>query len=210
MDQTIDMAVVSDAMNPLEKGIKRLADFLCSLAGLIILSPVFLAVYVLLKKQDGGSVIFRQERIGLGGRPFTIYKFRTMKERAEKDGVPQLAEKGDDRLTPVGKWLREHHLDELPQLWNVLAGDMSMVGYRPERKYFIDKIMEVDCNYEQLYAIRPGLTSEATLFNGYTDTMDKMIDRLHMDIHYLENRSLALDCKIIVETFLSIVCGKKF
>jgi lipopolysaccharide/colanic/teichoic acid biosynthesis glycosyltransferase len=210
MDQTIDMAVVRDAMNPIERGIKRMADFVCSLLGLVVLSPVLLVVYILLKKQDGGKVIFRQERIGYGGRPFTIYKFRTMTEEAEKDGVPQLAERGDERLTPVGKWLREHHLDELPQLWNVLVGDMSMVGPRPERKYFIDKIMAIDCNYELLYEIRPGLTSEATLFNGYTDTMDKMIDRLHMDIHYLENRSLALDCKIIFETAMSIIGGKKF
>ena len=133
-----------------------------------------------------------------------------MKEEAEKDGVPQLAEKEDSRLTPFGGWLRKHHLDELPQLWNVLRGDMAFIGPRPERKYFIDKIMEHDPRYELLYQIRPGVTSYATLYNGYTDTMEKMLRRLELDLYYLEHRSWWLDTKILFNTFLNIAFGKKF
>ena len=139
-----------------------------------------------------------------------ILKFRTMKEEAEKDGVPQLAEKEDSRLTPFGGWLRKHHLDELPQLWNVLRGDMAFIGPRPERKYFIDKIMEHDPRYELLYQIRPGVTSYATLYNGYTDTMEKMLRRLELDLYYLEHRSWWLDTQILFNTFLNIAFGKKF
>ena len=139
-----------------------------------------------------------------------ILKLRTMKEEAEKDGVPQLAEKEDSRLTPFGGWLRKHHLDELPQLWNVLRGDMAFIGPRPERKYFIDKIMEHDPRYELLYQIRPGVTSYATLYNGYTDTMEKMLRRLELDLYYLEHRSWWLDTKILFNTFLNIAFGKKF
>ena len=132
-----------------------------------------------------------------------------MEEQAEPDG-PQLASVQDSRLTPVGRILREHHLDELPQLWNVLKGDMTMVGPRPERKFFIDKIMKYDSRYQYLYELRPGVTSEATLHNGYTDTMEKMLKRLDRDLYYLENRSLTMDFKIILETATSILFGKKF
>lgn len=198
-----------DAMNGFQRFIKRLADIIGALIGLVLLSPVFLIVTLMLKWQGRGSVIFTQERIGYRGRPFYIYKFRTMRVDAE-DGGPRLASKGDDRLTPVGRFLREHHLDELPQLWNVLKGDMSMVGPRPERACFIERIMERDARYADLYEIRPGLTSEATLHNGYTDTIEKMLERLKMDLWYLENRSLTLDVKIIVETAVSILFGKKF
>ena len=133
-----------------------------------------------------------------------------MRVDSEENGTPQLARKEDDRLTPVGKFLREHHLDELPQLFNVLKGDMSFVGPRPERKYFIDKIMQVNPDYEYIYQMRPGLTSMATLYNGYTDTMEKMLIRLQMDLEYLQNRSLWLDLKIVFTTVRFIVYGKKF
>lgn len=188
---------------------KRTFDFLLALICLIIFSPLFFICYIAIKKDDGGPVIFSQERIGKGGKPFMILKFRTMKEEAEKDGVPQLAEKDDERLTAFGKWLRKHHLDELPQLWNVLRGDMAFIGPRPERKYFIDKIMEHDPRYELLYQIRPGVTSYATLYNGYTDTMEKMLRRLELDLYYLEHNSLWFDMKILIKTFLKIVVGKK-
>ncbi|MBO5157009.1 MAG: sugar transferase [Prevotella sp.] len=188
---------------------KRTLDFLLALICLIIFSPLFFICYIAIKKDDGGPVIFSQERIGKGGKPFMILKFRTMKEEAEKDGVPQLAEKDDERLTAFGKWLRKHHLDELPQLWNVLKGDMAFIGPRPERKYFIDKIMEHDPRYELLYQIRPGVTSYATLYNGYTDTMEKMLRRLELDLYYLEHNSLWFDMKILIKTFLKIVVGKK-
>lgn len=190
--------------------LKRLLDILGAAAGLVAMSPLFLLIYIGLKVSTDGPAIFRQERIGLGGRPFHIYKFRTMVVNTENDGIPQLAEVNDERLTRLGKFLREHHLDELPQLWNVLTGDMSFVGYRPERQYFIDKIMQLRPDYAELYSIRPGITSMATLYNGYTSTMAKMIRRLDMDLDYLHHQSLWLDTKIVVKTFLSIAFGKKF
>ena len=195
--------------NRVSQYIKRTIDLILALICLIIFSPLFLVCYIGIRKEDGGPVIFSQERIGKGGRPFMILKFRTMKEEAEKDGIPQLAEKDDERLTPFGGWLRKHHLDELPQLWNVLRGDMAFIGPRPERKYFIDKIMEHDPRYELLYQIRPGVTSYATLYNGYTDTMEKMLRRLELDLYYLEHSSLWFDMKILIKTFLKIVGGKK-
>ena len=129
---------------------------------------------------------------------------------SESDGMPQLAVKGDERLTKVGKFLREHHLDELPQLFNVLVGDMSFVGPRPERQYFIDMIRKENPDYDYIYMMRPGVTSMATIYNGYTDTLEKMLIRLEMDLEYLQKRSLLLDLKIIVTTVLNIVKGKKF
>ena len=121
-----------------------------------------------------------------------------------------MAEKEDDRLTRVGKFLREHHLDELPQLWNVLVGKMSFVGPRPERRYFIDLIRKENPDYDYLFLMRPGLTSKATLYNGYTDTMDKMLRRLRYDLFYLQHRSWWFDFKILVKTFINICFGKKF
>ena len=153
------MSHINKYGNGISQHIKRSIDFLLALVCLVLFSPVFLVCYIGIRREDGCPVIFSQERIGRGGKPFMILKFRTMKEEAEKDGVPQLAEKEDSRLTPFGGWLRKHHLDELPQLWNVLRGDMAFIGPRPERKYFIDKIMEHDPRYELLYQIRPGVTS---------------------------------------------------
>lgn len=189
---------------------KRFFDIISSALGLVILAPVYLFIYLGLKHTTKGPAIFVQERIGLGGRPFNIYKFRTMIVNNEQNGIPQLAEANDDRLTPFGRFLRSHHLDELPQLWNVLKGDMSFIGPRPERKYFIDLIMEHDPRYVELYKIRPGITSYATLYNGYTDTMEKMLRRLELDLYYLEHRSWWFDLKIITKTVVNIVFGKKF
>ncbi len=190
--------------------VKRAFDFLGSLLGLVVTSPAFLIICCFIKREDGGPAIFKQERIGYGGRPFTLYKFRSMNVTSEADGKPVLCEKNDARLTKVGRFIRDHHLDELPQLWNVLKGEMSFVGPRPERKFFVDKIMEINPQYEKLYEIRPGLFSHATLYNGYTDTMEKMLERLRMDLQYLRERSLWLDFKIIFLTVISIVSGKKF
>ena len=166
-------------------------------------------IYVALWCQRDGSHIFKQERIGYQGKPFYIYKFRSMRMDAE-NGKPQLAQKRDDRLTPVGRFLREHHLDEIPQLWNVLEGTMSFVGPRPERQYFIDEIMKHNSNYPVLFNMRPGVTSRATLYNGYTDTMEKMLIRLDMDLAYYQERTLLLDMKLFGLTFLRIVGGSKF
>lgn len=189
---------------------KRLFDAVCSLIGLIVFSPVFLIVAILIKREDGGPVIFRQERVGYRGEIFTLFKFRSMSVTAEADGKPQLCEKDDKRLTKVGRFLREHHLDELPQLWNVLKGEMSFVGPRPEREFFVKQISAINPDYELLYQLRPGLFSTATLYNGYTDTMEKMLERLRMDLNYLNTRSLWVDIKIIFLTAVSIISGKKF
>lgn len=190
--------------------IKRLIDIIVSSLCIIIFSPLFLFCYILVKRENDGTVIYRQERIGKGGRPFNILKFRSMRSDAETE-KPELTDGEDDpRLTDSGKFLRAHHLDELPQLWNVLRGDMTLVGPRPERKFFIDQIMEHDQRYERLYAIRPGVTSYATLYNGYTDTMEKMLRRLDLDIYYLEHQSLWFDMKTLWQTFFNIASGKKF
>ena len=210
VQQTILNTEIKDGMNSVEKGVKRLFDFIGALVGIVLLSPVYVLVYILLKHQGDGPVIYRQERIGYGGKPFHILKFRTMEVDSEDNGTPQLAQKDDERLTHVGKFLREHHLDELPQLVNVLRGEMSFVGPRPERKYFIDQIMEMNSDYQYIYLMRPGTTSMATLYNGYTDTMEKMLIRLQMDLDYLQKRSLWLDAKVLFTTAEFILFGKKF
>ena len=202
---------IYDGMNALEREVKRWFDFCGALVCLILASPIFLACYIMIKREDKqGPVIYKQERIGRFGRPFTIYKFRSMVINAEENGPKLYHESEDDRLTKAGKFLRAHHLDELPQLWNVLKGDMSFVGPRPERKFYIDQIMKHDCRYKFLYQIRPGVTSYATLYNGYTDTMEKMLKRLEMDLDYLERRSWWEDLKIIFFTVINVATGKKF
>ena len=190
---------------------KRLFDLICVFFASIVFMPFIVVVYIAIKLEDGGPAIFRQERIGKGGKPFMLYKFRSMKVDAEKGGKPQLwSGEEDERLTKVGKFIRNHHLDELPQFWNIWKGDMSFVGYRPERQYFIDKIMAENPDYAKLYAMRPGVFSEATLYNGYTDTMEKMLKRLEMDLEYVQKQNLWLDITIIFKTGMSILTGKKF
>jgi lipopolysaccharide/colanic/teichoic acid biosynthesis glycosyltransferase len=201
---------VLDGMNEFERNVKRLFDLFVALICLVLFSPVMYICYRAVKREDGGPAIFKQERIGRFGRPFYIYKFRSMKLDAEKDGHALYQHERDTRMTKVGKFLRDHHLDELPQLWNVVTGDMAFIGPRPERKFYIDQIMERDPRYVYLYQVRPGVTSYATLYNGYTDTLEKMLKRLELDLYYLENRSWWLDIKILFLTFTNIAFGKKF
>ena len=201
--------IYEDAMNGLERAVKRAIDIVVSFCGIVILSPILLIVYLIILCA-GGDAIFKQERVGYKGKTFTIYKFRTMKKDAEKFGIPRSEEERREQMTKVGRFLRDHHLDELPQMFNVLNGDMSLVGPRPERQVFIDKIMEVAPHYVNVYKMRPGLTSNATLYNGYTDTMEKMIIRLNMDLEYLTTRSLWGDFMIVCKTAFSIISGKKF
>lgn len=196
-------------MNTIQAFLKRTFDILLSAVCLVVFSPLFLYCFIIIKRDDRGPAIYSQERIGLYGKPFRILKFRSMKTDAEKDGSALLAGDNDSRLTRSGKFLRQHHLDELPQLWNVFVGDMSFVGPRPERKFYIDQIMERNPKYELLYKIRPGVTSYATLYNGYTDTMEKMLRRLDLDLLYLDHHSFLFDTKILLKTFTSIVFGKK-
>ena len=200
-----------DGMSLMGHALKRSFDITLSGMLLLIFSPVIAICALMVHLEDGSPVIFAQERIGRGGKPFFIYKFRSMRLDAEQDGSPALYTGEDDpRLTRTGRFLRAHHLDELPQLWNVFKGDMSFIGYRPERQYYIDKIMECNARYRYLYQIRPGVTSYATLYNGYTDTLEKMLTRLDLDLYYLRNHSLWFDAKVLGLTFLSIVSGKKF
>ena len=191
----MDISTNIDAMGKLQRSLKRAFDIISSLIGFIICSPLFIVVILLLTYQNNGSVFFRQVRIGYKGQPFIIYKFRTMSSVVEEEGPQLIANSDGANSTRLELFLRNHHLDELPQLWNVLRGDMSFVG--PDR-------------YNLIYQMKPGLTSEATLYNGYTDTMEKMLRRMEMDIHYLEHRSLWLDFIIVIKTILNIITGKKF
>lgn len=206
--KTVDY--IPDGMSGFTRNTKRVIDFILSSILLVVFSPLFLICYIALKLDDGGPAIYKQERIGRFGRPFMIYKFRSMRTDAEAGGPALYAGDDDPRLTKVGKFLRLHHLDELPQLFNVWKGDMAFVGYRPERKFYIDQIMEHDPRYYYLYQIRPGVTSYSTLKNGYTDTMAKMLRRLEFDLYYLRHRSLWFDIKILWQTFTNIVFGKVF
>lgn len=214
--ETSDGAVVedipqADGMTSAGHFVKRMFDVGLSGTLLLIFSPLIGICALAVKMEDGGPAIYRQERVGRNGRPFDILKFRSMRIDAEKAGCPALyAGDEDPRLTKVGKFLRQHHLDELPQLWNVFRGDMSFIGYRPERQYYIDQIMERNPRYRYLYQIRPGVTSYATLYNGYTDTLEKMLTRLDLDLYYLRNHSVLFDMKVLGLTFLSIVTGRKF
>lgn len=207
----LDDVFVKDGMSVMARRMKRISDFVLALCLLVLLFPVFLVVLIAIKVSDGGDVFYTQWRVGKSGKPFKIYKFRTMCENAEENSEPKLcpSEYNDERLLRIGRFLRTHHLDELPQLWNVLIGDMSFVGYRPEREFFINKIMEHDKRYIYLYQSRPGVTSYATLYNGYTDTMEKMLRRLEYDLYYLKHRNFWFDIKILWLTFWGIVSGKK-
>lgn len=201
----------ADGMTRAGHIVKRTFDVVLSGTLLLIFSPLIALCALAVKLEDGDPVIYKQERIGRNGKPFHILKFRSMRKDAEAQGCPALyAGDEDPRLTKVGKFLRQHHLDELPQLWNVFRGDMSFIGYRPERQYYIDQIMARNPRYRYLYQIRPGVTSYATLYNGYTDTLEKMLTRLDLDLYYLRNHSVWFDAKVLGLTFLSIVTGRKF
>lgn len=201
---------VRDGMSRAGQIIKRSFDLLLSALLILIFLPLALICALAVKLEDGGPVFYRQERIGRNGKPFSILKFRSMHTDAEANGEQLFGGDGDPRLTRVGAFLRRHHLDELPQLWNVLCGDMSFIGYRPERQHFIDQIMEHNPRYCYLYQIRPGVTSYATLYNGYTDTLEKMLTRLDLDLYYLRHHSVLFDARVLALTFLRIVSGKKF
>jgi len=208
--QIVDNEFIPDGMNTFERNVKRICDMFLAAILLVVFSPLFLICFIALKIGDGGPAIYSQERVGRFGRPFLIYKFRSMRLDAESDGPALYAGDDDPRLTKVGKFLRQHHLDELPQLWNVFKGEMSFIGPRPERKFYIDQIIEQDPRYAYLYQIRPGVTSYATLKNGYTDSMEKMLRRLEFDLFYLRHRSWLFDIQILWQTFRNIAFGKKF
>jgi exopolysaccharide biosynthesis polyprenyl glycosylphosphotransferase len=195
-----------EIMPPWQFGIKRVMDIGFSLLALILLSPLYLAIAIAIKFTSEGSIFFVQERIGLHGKPFKIIKFRTMCKNAEKDG-PQLSSTHDDRITPIGRFLRKTRLDELPQFWNVIKGDMSLVGPRPERAYFIEKITEEAPHYRHLHKVRPGITSWGQVKYGYAENVEQMIQRLKYDILYIENMSIAIDIKILLYTIIIVFKG---
>ena len=199
--------ITEHKMSDTELCIKRAFDIIVSATMLVLLSPLYLILTLLVWYSSKGPVFYRQERIGLHGLPFEIIKFRTMCVHAESE-IPQLSADNDPRITKVGKWMRKYRLDELPQFWNILRGDMSIVGPRPERRYFINQIEEKAPYYCMIYKIRPGLTSWGPIKVGYTDTLDKMIRRLNYDIVYIENMSLTLDIKIMFHTIGVIFNGK--
>ena len=207
IDQRPLIVVTEPKMADWELVTKRTFDVFASLIAMIVLSPLMAVIALCVRLDSSGPVIYCQERIGLWGEPFKIYKFRTMIADAEQD-TPQLSHEGDERITKVGRFLRKYRLDELPQLWNILKGDMSIVGPRPERQYFVDQIMVKAPYYCLLYKVRPGLTSWGPVKVGYTDTMDKMLQRLMYDITYTENMSVLLDLKIMLRTIGVLVDGK--
>lgn len=186
--------------------LKRLFDITFSGLALVLLSPVLLVIALLVKTSSAGPIFFRQERIGRHGKPFKIIKFRSMFCDAEKLG-PQLSSATDPRITPIGRFLRRTRLDELPQFWNVLKGDMSLVGPRPERQFFIDRITEVAPHYRHLHKVRPGITSWGQVKFGYAENVDQMVRRLKYDILYIENMSLAVDLKILAYTVIIMLKG---
>ncbi len=201
------VSITNPSISDWESSIKRFSDIIVSVISLIILSPFMVYFVIKIKLDSKGPVFYRQERIGRLGKPFNILKFRTMYMGSE-NGTPRLSSSNDDRITPVGRILRKYRIDEIPQFWNILKGDMSLVGPRPERRFYINQIIEEAPYYCLLYKIRPGLTSWGPIKIGYSDTIEKMIERLNYDIIYMDNMSLVEDFKILIYTFEIIFRGK--
>ena len=199
--------VTDNNFSPAEQNIKLFLDKVCSVVALLLLSPLFAYIAWRVTKGSSGPVFFRQERIGYLGEPFWMYKFRTMYVNAEENG-PSLSSEDDLRVTPFGRIMRKYRLDELPQFWNVLKGDMSLVGPRPERKYFIDEIVKTAPYYYLLHNVRPGITSLGMVKYGYAASVDKMVERMEYDILYYENMSLTLDLTILIYTVKTVITGK--
>ena len=196
------------SMSDSGKNIKRAIDVIVSMLALIALSPLYAIVACIIKGTSPGPVFYLQERIGLHNKPFNIIKFRSMIQNAEAAGRPQLSSDDDPRITPFGRFMRKYRIDELPQFWNVLMGDMSIVGPRPERKYYIDQITKRVPSYALLHQVRPGITSMGMVKFGYAKNVDEMVERVKYDLMYLDNMSLINDLKILIYTIKIVFTGR--
>lgn len=201
------LEIPTEWMTPWQKISKRLVDILISFFGLLVLSPFLLFIALRVKQTSKGTIFFLQERVGLNGKIFSIIKFRSMIENAE-NGIPQLSSENDPRITPLGIILRKYRIDELPQLWNVLKGDMNLVGPRPERLFFIHQIIETAPQYQLLQRVKPGITSLGMVKYGYASTLTEMHQRMRYDLLYIENISILLDIKILIYTTIILWKGK--
>ncbi|MCD7710494.1 MAG: sugar transferase [Porphyromonadaceae bacterium] len=200
--------ITTCALSESQKNIKRLCDILLSSLALVLLSPVIIGITLAIRATSPGKIIYRQQRVGFRQKEFTLYKFRSMIFDAEESGVPILSSENDTRVTPIGHFLRKYRLDEIPQFWNILKGDMSLVGPRPERRYFVDQLLQQFPHYNLIHQLRPGLTSWGMVKFGYARNIEEMGERLKYEMLYLENISLMLDLKIIIYTIKTVLAGK--